>query len=59
MTNYLSFPGLGIGEFAIRPVAFSLFGKNHFVLHYRYAFLMSANTSLATFWMISFCCLNS
>ncbi len=28
MTNTLSFPGLGIGEFEIRPVAFSLFGKN-------------------------------
>ena len=28
MINYLSFPGLGIGEFEIRPVAFNLFGKN-------------------------------
>jgi len=26
-TNYISFPGLGIGEFAVDPVAFTLFGR--------------------------------
>lgn len=26
-TNYISFPGLGIGEFSVDPVAFTLFGR--------------------------------
>ncbi len=28
MTNYISFPGLGIDEFPLKEVAFSLFGRN-------------------------------
>lgn len=28
MTNYLSFPGLGIDEFAVKEIAFSIFGRD-------------------------------
>ncbi|MBQ4116851.1 MAG: prolipoprotein diacylglyceryl transferase, partial [Clostridia bacterium] len=28
MTNYISFPGLGIDEFSVKEVAFSLFGRD-------------------------------
>lgn len=28
MTNYISFPGLGIKEFAVKEIAFSLFGRD-------------------------------
>ena len=28
MTNYISFPGLGIEEFPVKEVAFSIFGRD-------------------------------
>ena len=28
MTNYISFPGLGIGEFSVKEIAFSMFGRD-------------------------------